>query len=326
MADDYYKTLGISRDASAADIQKAYREMARKYHPDLHPDDKTAKKKFQEVQTAFDVLNDATKREQYDRYGSAFEQMGRGGGAPGGQQGPYTWTSGAPGGEDFDFSQIFGGGGGEPGGGGFADIFSQFRRGGGRAAGAGAGSTRRGNDVASEVQIPFTTAVQGGEVQLNLERASGDVETLTVKIPAGIEDGKKIRLRGQGEPGPRKGTPGDLLITVHVAPHPHVHRRGYNLDVKVPVTLAEAALGAKIDVPTPQGTISLRLPPGTSSGTKLRVKGHGVPQKNGERGDLFAEIQIVIPKPLDEKSQELIRQLDAHWSSQPADPRRDLKW
>lgn len=320
MADDYYSTLGVSRDASAADIQKAYRKLARKYHPDMNPDDKDAKKKFQEVQTAFDVLSDNKKREMYDRYGSSFESMGRG---P--QPGQGYSGGGGPAFDfgDVDLSQIFGGGAGAAGGGGggFADMLNQFRRGGGRKQ----APPRRGADVEAELEIPFNTAVTGGETQIRLERPDGHIETIAVKIPAGIEDGKKIRLRGQGESTGR-GTPGDLLITVHIAAHPYFQRRGKNLDVTVPVTLAEAALGAKVDVPTPKGTISLRVPPGTSSGAKLRIKGHGVVSKNGEAGDLYAEIQIVIPKNLDSKSQELIRQLDAEWQQQPLDPRHDLRW
>ena len=323
MAEDYYKTLGISRDASSADIQKAYRDLARKYHPDLHPDDKTAKKKFQQVQAAFDVLNDSGKREQYDRYGSSFESMGGDPRARGGAGGRA-----APGGfEDVDFSQFFGDRySGDPASS-FGDIFSQFRRAqGGR--GSGTAPTKRGDDLATEIEVPFTTSIQGGEVQISVRRQSGEVETIVVKIPQGIEEGKKIRLRGQGEaPATASGTPGDILITVHVAAHPYFSRRGNHLDVRVPVTLSEAVLGAKIDVPTPQGTITLRVPPGTSSGKKLRVKGRGVAAKGSEPGDLFAEIQIVLPATLDEQSRDLVKQLDAHWNESGAQqPRRDLRF
>jgi DnaJ-class molecular chaperone len=325
MADDYYEILGVKRDAAVADIQKAYRKLARKYHPDLHPDDKAASKKFQEVQKAFDVLNDPKKREMYDRFGSSFESAGaRGGPGPGGFH-PGGGPGGAGGFEGFDFSQIFGGG--DPGAGGtFSDIFSQFRRPGQRRGSAGPSAPERGADATAELEIPFVTAVLGGETQLSIQRGNGRAEAITVKIPVGIEDGKKIRLRGQGE-APDGAPPGDLLITVRVQPHPFFQRRGDNLDVKVPVTLAEAALGAKVDVPTPQGTISLRVPPGTSSGAKLRVKGHGVAAKNRPVGDLFAEIQIVLPKPLDAQSLELIKQFDAQTrGSAPADPRSELHW
>jgi molecular chaperone DnaJ/curved DNA-binding protein len=329
MAEDFYKTLGVSRDASSADIQKAYRDLARKYHPDLHPDDKTAKKKFQKVQAAFDVLNDAAKREQYDRYGSSFESMGAGG--PRGASGGGGWGGAAPGGsagfEDVDFSQFFGDRSGGEAPASFSDLFSQFRRGQpGRTKRAA--EPQQGADLAAEIEVPFNTAILGGEAQISIRRQSGEVETLVVKIPVGIEDGKKIRLRGQGEAPPTaRGTPGDILITVRVASHPHFSRRGKNLDVQVPVTLSEAVSGAKIEVPTPQGTIMLRVPPGTSSGKKLRVKGRGVAPKGSEPGDLFAEIQIVLPAHLDDESRELVAKLDAHWQEKsPQHPRRDLSW
>ncbi len=326
MAEDYYKTLGISRDASPADIQKAHRKLARKYHPDLHPDDKTAKQKFQEVQRAFDVLNDPAKRELYDRYGSSFESMGSGGGPRGGPGGPRPQWGGPTGGEDVDFSQMFGERfGADTSGGSWGDIFGQFRRAGGRQRRESAGAAR-GADVAAELEIPFNTSVLGGETQVSLRRPDGQVENLSVKIPAGIAEGKKIRLRGRGEAMPG-GTPGDILITVHVASHPWFSRRGNNLEVRLPLTLAEAALGAKVDVPTPKGTITLSIPPGSSSGKKLRVKGHGVVGREGEVGDLFAEIQIVLPTPLDEECLELIKKLDAHATSEhPQQPRRDLRW
>jgi DnaJ-class molecular chaperone len=324
MDEDYYSILGVSRSASAADIQKAYRSLARKNHPDTNPDDPSLTDKFQKIQRAYEVLNDPKKRELYDRYGSSFESMGPGG--PGG--GPqYTWTTSGPGGfEDLDLSQFFGEkyGQGAGGGGGFAEMFKQFRTGGGEAGGSATGRTpRRGEDLTSEVTIPFNTAVTGGEVELSLKRRTGKVETIRVKIPAGIEDGKRIRLRGQGEAGPKRGTPGDILLTVHVAPHPYFSRRGPHLDVKVPVTLAEAALGAKIDLPTPKGTVQLTIPPGSSSGAKLRLKGFGIPSKDGSAGDLFAEVQIILPKPLDDDSQRMIKEIDQRHRQ---NPRLDLKW
>jgi DnaJ-class molecular chaperone len=324
MAEDYYKVLGISRDASPADIQKAYRKLARKFHPDMNPDDKTAKGKFQEVQRAFDVLNDPSKRELYDRYGSSFESMGAGGGGPRPGQGRPQWGAGQGGGEEPDFSQFFGERFGADPTGGFGDIFTQFRRAGGRQRRES--SAQRGADLAAELEISFSTAVQGGQAQVSLQRHDGHVETLAVKIPPGIDEGKKIRLRGKGESVPG-GTPGDIIITIHVAPHPWFRREGNNLHVRVPVTIAEAALGSKIDVPTPKGTISLRIPPGSSSGKKLRIKGHGVSPRNGEAGDLLAEVEIVLPTPLDEKTIEAIQQLDAHvQSTHPQTPRHDLRW
>ena len=319
MGEDYYDILGVKRDASPEEIQKAYRSLAHKYHPDLNPNDKTAKEKFQRVQHAFEVLNDKEKRGLYDQYGSAFEQMAAGAGAPGAQPGGgQTWTwKGTPG-EDFDFSTVFGGrfgGGASP----FEDILRQFQGGNaGTRERTSRGRRARGSDVTHEIHIPFQTAIEGGQIELSLERAGGKRETVTVKIPAGIEDGRKIRLRGQGEEGIRGGPAGDLLLTVRVNEHSLFHRRGDNLEVRVPVTLPEAALGAKIDVPSPHGTISVRVPPGSSSGTKLRVRGQGVPTKTG-RGDLIVELQVMLPKPLEEEDLEEIRKIGER---HPMAPRR----
>ena len=178
-----------------------------------------------------------------------------------------------------------------------------------------------GGDLQHELEIPFRLSITGGEAALHVRRPTGKTDSITVKIPAGIEDGKKIRLRGQGEPGPRGGKPGDLLITVRVRsasvlPPP----RQLDLEVSVPVTLAEAALGAKVDVPTPQGTITLTVPPGTSGGRRLRVKGRGVAPAKGPAGDLYAELRIVLPKEIDEETAQQIRALDARY---PA-PSREL--
>jgi DnaJ-class molecular chaperone len=282
----------------------------------MNPDDRAAKTKFQEIQKAYDVLNDPEKRQMYDQYGSSFESMG--GGGPGWQ----TFHGGPQGFQDVDFGEIFGKGGGAGGFGGFEDILRQFAGGTGRRA-RRKSARARGADLHHDLQIPFKTSITGGEAQLSVRRADGKIETITVKIPAGIEDGKKIRLRGQGEPLPTRGPAGDLLITVRVGAHAHFRRRGNDLEVSVPVTLAEAALGAKIDVPTPKGEISLTVPPGTSSGKRLRLKGLGVPNKDGRTGDLYAEIHIVLPDSLDEESAELVRRIDQR---HPLNPRLDLKW
>jgi len=319
MDDDYYKILGLNRNASEAEIQSAYRMLARKYHPDVNQDDKTAKQKFQQIQKAYDVLKNPKKREMYDRYGSAFESMGEGG--PGGAA--WRTHAGGPAGfEGFDVSQLFGGGGAgfETS---FGDVFKQFTGAGGGRARRGPQRAARGADIRHELRIPFNTSVTGGEVRLSIQRPQGQVEEITVKIPAGIEDGKTIRLRGQGERPNRGGAPGDILITVRVTSHPSYRRRGRDLEVDVPVSLAEAALGAKVDVPTPKGVISLTVPPGTSSGKRLRVKGHGVAAPGSPAGDLYAEIHIVLPASLDEPSRDLIRQLDRQLKQ---DPRRGLTW
>lgn len=320
MAEDYYKTLGVSRTASDSEIQKAYRDLARKYHPDKNPDDATAKKRFQEVQTAFETLKDDKKREMYDRYGSAYEQMG--GGGPGYGGGPFR--GGGPNGGpevNVNFEDLFGGGAGA--GGGFADLFKQFGGGARGRAGRQQRTNVRGSDIEHELTVPFSTAVTGGEAQISVRRADGKSETLQVKIPAGIEHGKKIRLRGQGDPGSAGGSAGDILIKVNVAPHPVFRRSGKRLDLRVPITLAEAIGGGKIDVPTPHGTITLTVPPGSSSGQKLRAKGQGIKPASGDPGDLFAELQVVVPKELsDEDRGKLVEVLEKYQAS----PRADLKW
>jgi curved DNA-binding protein len=321
MAKDPYATLGVKRDASAEDIQKAYRKLARKYHPDMNPDDASAKNKFQEVQSAFEVLSDPEKRQRFDQFGATDDAMNRG---PGGQP-KWTYSTG-PQTYPFDLNDLFGGEHGPGHGdaesaGGFADLFKQFRR--------GAGSQRRaapparGADLKHELTVPFASAVLGGEAALSIRRADGNVETIKLKIPAGIDDGKKIRLRGQGQPGVDRASAGDVLVTIRVSPHPFFRRIGDRLEIRVPVTLAEAAFGAKVDVPTPQGTISLSVPPGTSSGTRLRIKGHGVRPKNAPPGDLFAEIQIVLPDHLSEDERQ---QLSAVSAAHPQQPRAELRW
>ncbi len=311
MAKDYYKILGVSRNATAEEIQKAYRRLVRKYHPDLNPDDKQAQEKFKEVQEAFEVLSDPKKREMYDRYGSAFEYAA---GGPGAGARSYTWSNVDTEFDDFDFSQIFGGRGG-------VDPFSfaeMFRR----RAQATRPRARRGLDVETELTVPFSTAVSGGETEITLSGPQGE-KHLRVKIPAGVESGQKIRLRGQGRPGIGGGPPGDLLIRVHVAPHPFFQRVGKNLRLLLPVTPAEAAGGTTVEVPTPKGTVSLKIPPGSNTGTKLRVRGHGVGAKDQRPGDLIVELQVKLPPELDEEDVELLRRLDRQ---HPWNPREQIRW
>ena len=317
MAEDYYRILGLSRGASAEEIQKAYRDLARKNHPDLNPDDKSAKEKFQKIQKAYEVLNDPKKRQMYEQFGSGFENA---------QAGGPQWRSPGGGGgfDDVDLSDLFGGGAPDGASGGFSDFFRQFTGGGPAPSGRGRGrrpQPRKGADIEHRLEVAFRTAISGGEAQISVRRNTGKIETISVKIPAGIEDGKKIRLRGQGEPIPG-GTPGDILITVKVAPHPSFQRNGKDLVVKVPITLGEAALGAKVDVPCPKGTISLKVPAGTSSGKRLRVKGCGVPKRDGA-GDLLAEIQIVLPEKIDDEMLAAIQKIE---DRVPQTPRTALVW
>jgi molecular chaperone DnaJ/curved DNA-binding protein len=337
MSEDYYNLLGVERGASAAEIQKAYRKMAKKYHPDLNPDDKAAKDRFQKVQKAYEILNDPEKKRLYDELGPDFEQMHAGGGPQPGAGG-FRWTSSGPGGfqggpEGVDlgniFSQMFGGGAtggfpgeaGFPGGGPEGFEFPRGTRGGTRRRQRS--RPTKGADIHREITLAFTTAVLGGEAPLPVRRDDGSFGEISLKIPAGIHDGARLRLAGQGEPGPDGETPGDLYVTVHVGGHPWYHRRENDLFVKVPVTLPEAVLGAKIDIPTPRGTIALKIPSGTSSGKRLRLKGLGIHPAKGEPGDLFAEIQIVLPDEVDDDTRELARRLEARYA---ASPRREMQW
>ena len=321
MADDYYATLGVGRKASEDEIQKAYRQLARKYHPDLNPDDAKAKQKFQEVQNAFEVLNDAKKRGMYDRYGSDYESGGSSGVPGGGPGGAQPWANagaaGGPGGFDVNLEELFSGGGG----GGFSDLFKNFGQRSKRAPRRDA--PKQGTNIDYALTVPFTTVVLGGEAQIAVQRPDGRTETIQIKIPAGVEEGKKIRLRGQGNQSPNGGPNGDLMILVKSSPHPFFQRLGNRLDVRVPVTLAEAVVGGKVDVPTPHGTITLTVPAGTSSGLKLGLKGQGVKPAKGTPGDLFAELQIVLPREMKQEDREQLEAISAKYAGTP---RAELKW
>ena len=301
MAQDYYETLGLSKSASADDIQKAYRKMARKYHPDLNPDDKASQQKFKDVQQAYDTLNDPEKRKMYDQFGPEYERVG---GAP------FRGGAGGRGG----FEDIFGGGAG-PGGfqfeGDLGDLFRQFTGGGG-GGGAAAGRAGRarsqapikGQDLATETTIPFNTAVMGGEASIAIRR-NDKSEMLQIKIPAGVESGRKMRLRGQGNPSASGGPPGDLIVTLNVASHPFFKRTGKNLELRLPITIGEAVYGATIDLPTPGGTVALKVPAGSNSGRRMRVKGQGVQSADGAHGDLYVELQLRLPDQLSGATQNI---------------------
>lgn len=330
MSEDYYKTLEVSKTASNDEIQKAYRKLARKHHPDLNQNDpKGAREKFQKVQEAFDILGNPEKRKFYDQFGVSPDKMGSGGG-----QGDSQWSfgGGAPGsgpfrgggGGGFNFENIddilktFGGGAGAYGSGrsGGPSMDDFFR--------AGAGPVRpvKGDDLERSITIPFTMSVEGGKVDLAFRRSDGKHETVSVKIPPGIVSGKKIRLTGLGNPGQNGGKPGNLLVTVNVEEHSFFTRKGDNLYVRVPVTLHEAVFGGKIDIPTPKGNVALTVPPGSSSGTKLRVRGCGVPKKDGA-GDLFAELAVTLPKNWSENDKKLLEKL----ATEPEKPvRSEIRW
>ncbi len=292
---DYYDILGVSRSASADEIKKAYRKLSRKYHPDMAPDDKTADQKFKEVQEAYEVLRDENKRKQYDQFGHAFQHAGPGGGGGGG----YYQSGGAGG--PGDFEDLFGGGGIDLG-----DLFGGAFRGGKRAQ----PRPQKGESQRLQIEIPFHLAAVGGQHEISVQKA-GKTERLTIKIPAGVDNGSVIRLGGQGNPGVHGGPAGDLLITIKVGNHPYFKRDGGNLLLEVPITLTEAALGAKVDVPTlTEGEVTVTIPPGTSSGAKLRLRGKGItPQKATQPGDQICAIKIVAPKDLSDQEKELFKQI-----------------
>jgi curved DNA-binding protein len=311
MAIDYYKVLGVERTASAEEISKAYRKLARKFHPDLNPDDKNAKKRFQEIQQAYDCLNDSEKRKLFDQYGSSYEQFG---GRPPFEGGHPRGGAGGPGAAGFDFGEIFGQG--AAGGVDLGDIFRQFGGGGSPNRTRRSASTK-GQDISAEIAVPLRTIIQGGETQIQLDRG-GKMESIAVKIPAGIEPGKKIRLRGQGQPA-NGGKPGDLLLKINVESHPFFKIAGNNIELRLPISIPEAVKGAKIDVPTPAGTVTLTIPPMSSSGKKLRIKGQGLKASDGTAGDMTVELLIKLPEAAPEGPEGNVDS----WGAAYAKPLRD---
>jgi curved DNA-binding protein len=317
---DYYEVLGVARDATPDAIKKAYRSLARKHHPDVNPGDKAAEARFKELQHAYDILSDKEKRARYDQFGSAaFEGMAAAGQRPGAEW--STRFGGGPGFETIDLSDLLGSFGGHPEGGegGSASIFEDLM---GRVRGGRPAKQRTGRSIEANLIIPFLTAVRGGETTIELQRGPGKPESLVVKIPPGIDTGAKLRLKGQGEPGTKTTPAGDLTITVQVEPHPYFKRESQNLQVEVPITVGEAVMGAKIEVPALDGMKSLTVPPGSSSGQRLRIKGQGIPAAGGKpQGDLFVLLRIVVPKTADAASRRLIQEFSEH---NPQNPRVGL--
>jgi molecular chaperone DnaJ len=368
---DYYELLGVPRRAPLKEIRQSYRKLARKYHPDLNPGDKSSEEKFKQIQEAYDVLSDPKKRQMYDQFGFYAENYA--GGPPPGSE--------APEGTHFDFGGFdFGGAGGTS----FRDIFSQFMRGVG--AERQVTQPQRGSDLEYQIDITFGEAVRGVVKKLSFARldtcsdcrGSGAVgsgsaqpcpscgghgqiskgvgnmrfnvpcsrcggsgrlrnicracsgegrarraDILDVRLPAGVQTGSRVRVPGHGDAGLMGGPPGDLYIISNVQPHPFFERRGDDLYCSVPITVTEAAMGAKIEVPTIDGRALLRIPPGTDSGQKFRLREKGVPSARaaGRRGDLYVEVQVVVPRPVDERVRELLRKLN---ELSPEDPRGNL--
>ncbi|WP_119390391.1 DnaJ C-terminal domain-containing protein [Taklimakanibacter lacteus] len=298
---DPYQVLGVSKTASADDIQKAYRRLAKKHHPDLNPGDKTAEEKFKDVTAAYDLLGDAEKRGRYDRgeidasgaekpqpqrrYYRDFAESGQGSG--------QGFESGF---RDFTDEDVL------------AEIFGR----------RGANMKMRGGDVRYHLAVDFLSAVNGARPQLALPDGSG----ITVTIPPGTRDGQTLRLKGKGRPGYNGGEPGDALIEIEVRPHPLFKREDDNIRIELPVSLAEAVLGAKVKTPTPSGDVMLNIPKGANTGTVLRLKGKGVAKADGSHGDQYVTLKVLLPDKPDPELEEFI----ARWSKAKAyDPRRAME-
>ncbi|GLK68152.1 DnaJ C-terminal domain-containing protein [Hansschlegelia plantiphila] len=321
---DPYDVLGVARSATAADIKKAYRKLAKTWHPDQKPDDPTAKERFAEIGSAYELLSDADKRGQFDRGEIDGEGKPRFQGfAGGGQGGPWGSAQGAGGpwgqrGQRFEFDMgaggPFGGRGRAPGGEDIMDeILGAF---GGRRPRRGAGlggEPPRGEDVRVEVLAPFRDWARGAKQRVRLPNG----KELDVAIPAGIEDGKTIRLKGQGMPSGFNGEPGDALVVVHVKPDPAFRAEGKDVRVEVPITLYEAVLGGKVRVPTLDGAVEMTVPPGSDGARTLRLRGKGVAAK-GSPGDLLVELRIALPKGGDPRLAALAETLR---DDAPYDPR-----
>ena len=315
---DYYKTLGVSKTASTEEIKKAYRKLARQFHPDVNKKPE-AEKRFKEVNEANEVLSDPDKRKRYDTIGPDFARYARAGN--GGQPGNFTWShSGRPGaGATFDgdpsafsdfFRSIFGDAGDVSRTISADELFGRTRtRRGARAV--------PGQDVESEFEIALPDAYKGLEQQIEVKDQSGKTRRLSVKIPAGMKDGQRIRLAGQGGPGSGGAPAGDLYLRVRVKPHPLYQRDGDDMRMELPVALHEALLGAEVTVPTLKGRVSLRIPPETQNGRTIRLGGQGMPRAGGGFGDLFVTVKVVLPTKLTDEDKEAIRKIGEHHAEDP---------
>lgn len=331
---DYYQTLGVSRDASQEEISKAFKKLARKYHPDLNPNDNEAEQKFKEVNEAYEVLKDPEKRKRYDHLGADWEHGQNFEPPPGYENVRFTFGGGGPGGgahfggggfSDF-FETIFGdlfggrGGGFQQSQAGFhGDPFSQ-----GRFTGHGGGFSSRGEDARTTLELSLEEAYRGGKKTLSLQeqvpgpdgRPQSRNKTLDVNIPAGVVNGSKIRLSGQGSPGGGGGPSGDLYLEVKLLPHPQFQVEDKNITVDVPLAPWEAALGTKVSVPTLDGHVEMTIPEGTSSGRKFRLRGKGL-GRGSKKGDLFVRVMIKMPKTVSDEEKKLWEQLSNMSSFDP---------
>lgn len=299
---DPYELLGVARDASQADIKKAYRALAKKLHPDVNPGDESVEQRFKEVTAAYDLLSDEERRQQFDS-GMI--------GADGSAQNPFHrhYRKDAAGGFDF-------GGGGIDIDDLFSDLFGRGKR--GRARQQHRARKPKGQDLTYTTTVSFLDAMRGGRQRVSLY--SG--KTLDVNLPPGTEDGQRLRMKGQGMPGPAGGVAGDAFVEVHVEAHPYMRREGLDIHLDLPVTLHEAVLGGKVKVPTIDGPVNATVPPNSSGGTTLRLKGRGImTPKGGRRGDQFVKLRIVLPESGDEELAEFLK----GWALEDYDPRKKLK-
>ena len=288
-----YETLGVARDADADALRKAYRKLAKQYHPDANPGNQPAEQRFKDVSRAYDVLSDPEKRAAYDEFGEIALQAGFDANAARRAQADFGQAFRGQHGAGFDFGDF-----GQSGAGGMEELLSRMFGGGG--ARAGFGRNLRGPDVEAELELDFLEAVHGGEKKITLAHAGGS-ENITARIPRGVADGGRIRLPGKGGASPGGGPRGDLYATIRIRPHPVFQRDGRDVLVEVPISVSEAIRGAQIEVPTLDGRATVSIPAGTDSGRKLRLRGKGVPDPSGApAGDLYVVVQIRVPKQLDD--------------------------
>ncbi len=307
---DYYEVLGVGRSASAEELKRAFKKLARKHHPDLNPGDKSAEARFKEIGEAYAALSDPQRRRQYDAMGHAAFR----GGSPWGE-------AGAPSSVEEILREF-----------GLGDIFSGMFGGGRRTRFWEAGAPRapvKGEDVNYSMEIGFEDALRGLSTTIAVPKAVQEngvvrhtTERIQVKIPPGVSNGSRIRLAGKGEPSPTGGSPGDLFIITKVRPHPFFERKGDNLYLDLPVTLGEAILGSRVEIHTYEGTTKITIPPGTQNGQKFRLAGKGAPRlKDSGKGDLFVTVRVHLPGRLDEKSKDLVREFERR---NPQHPRADM--
>ena len=316
---DPYKTLGVAKTATEAEIKKAFRALAKKHHPDAHPGDEKAKQRFQELSAAYDVVGDKDKRAKFDA--GEIDAAGNPRGFDPrayGQQGGNPFGGGARGGSPFGFSRGqggMGGGGEEAQGFSAEDIFSEILGGrGGRGGARPQSRVAKGEDFQIAVTVAFAESIQGGTRRVVLQNG----EQIDVRIPAGLKEGQQIRVKGRGGAGRGGGPNGDILIQAHIAAHPFITRDGNDLRMDLPVTLKEAVLGAKVPVPALSGTVNLSIPPGSNTGAVLRLKGKGVPGTTP--GDLYVRLVVALP---DKPDADLTRFAEG-WSAE-YDPRARMR-